>query len=207
MSVSRATAWLAPSGDWLRGARGIAQLALLVLAVAAIVALAPLAALAAWTPPAGTAPVRIALQAPVPRVFGGVGEEPEREDWRLWTVRPGDTLASLFARSGLDRRDLARVVSSRTHGQRLARLRPGETIRYRVDPEGRLRALAIEPEPSLRVILELEGESLTERSEPLPVETRIGFAAGFPRRRAGRPPRARRSELRQPRQALRCPAL
>ncbi len=178
MTVRNPSVRQAPPGEWLRHARGVARIAFLAAGVATLVAFAPLAALAAWTPPPGSAPLRISLQTPVPRVFGGIPEEPEGDAWRQWTVKPGDTLARLFDASGLDRRDLARILASRSHAQRLARLRPGETIRYRIDAEGRLRALAIEPEPALRIVFELTGEGLTERSERLPVETRVGFAAG-----------------------------
>lgn len=178
MTVRNPSVRQAPPGEWLRRARGVARIAFLAVGVAALVAFAPLAALAAWTPPPGSAPLRIPLETPVPRVFGGLPEEPEGEAWRQWMIRPGDTLARLFDASGLDRRDLARILASRSHAQRLTRLRPGETIHYRVDATGRLLALAIEPEPALRIVFELGDEGLTERSERLPVETRVGFAAG-----------------------------
>ncbi len=178
MVFSDAAARTAPRNEWSRSARGIARLTLLALAVATAIALVPLAALAAFAPAPGSAPQRIPLDPPNPRVFAAAPDPVPDEPWLEWTVRSGDTLARLFDRSGLDRRDLARLLAEATHAARLGRLQPGQTIRYRVDEEGRLRALAIEPEPSLRVILELEDGSLRERAEALHVETRVAFAVG-----------------------------
>lgn len=148
--------------------------------MAAAISLVPLVAFAAWTPEVGVSTIRVALAPPSPRILGDAAAETVEasEDWRNWTVRPGDTMAKIFERSGLDRRDLARILARNGYAQKLARLRPGETIRYQLSEEGRLRALAIEPEPTLRVIFELDDESVRERREALPVETRIGFAAG-----------------------------
>lgn len=179
MVFGDATAHTAPRKGWLRGVRGVARLAMLALGVATVIALVPLAALAAFTPAPGSAPQRMVLDPPSPRVFGAAASDAKPEElWHEWTVRSGDTLARLFDRSGLDRRDLARLLAEGTHAARLARLQPGEKIRYQADEAGRLRALAIEPEPSLRVIFELEDGSLRERAEALPVETRVGFALG-----------------------------
>ncbi|MEE4384451.1 MAG: LysM-like peptidoglycan-binding domain-containing protein, partial [Pseudomonadales bacterium] len=101
--------------------------------------------------PAGS--VDFVLGPAVPAVATGAEEAPAPEaeapapaavvasPWATVTVRPGDSLARIFSREGLSPGDLQAVLDSDAAAKRLARIHPGEELRYRTDDAGRLVAL------------------------------------------------------------------
>jgi murein DD-endopeptidase MepM/ murein hydrolase activator NlpD len=101
--------------------------------------------------PAGS--VDFVLGPAVPAVATGAEEAPAPEaeapapaaavasPWATVTVRAGDSLARIFSREGLSPGDLQAVLDSDAAAKRLARIHPGEELRYRTDDAGRLVAL------------------------------------------------------------------
>ena len=62
-------------------------------------------------------------------------------EWKDVEVRPGQTLAQIFASQGLSARDVHDVVSLDENTKRLARIYPGDTLSFRFSPDGELAAL------------------------------------------------------------------
>lgn len=73
------------------------------------------------------------------------GQETAFQDDDLRTleeiVRSGDSLSRIFARVGLDSRDLHTLVNSGEAGKQLSRLHPGHKLIFQIDSDGKLQTL------------------------------------------------------------------
>lgn len=69
--------------------------------------------------------------------------EPELP-WQEVTVKPGDSLSLIFKRVGLGPRDVHEIVTSAEKTDALGKLRPGQTLSFQIDEEGRLQALSLQ---------------------------------------------------------------
>ncbi len=66
------------------------------------------------------------------------------EGWEAIQVKSGDNLSVIFDRHALNRGDLHRILELKDAAEHLRRLRPGQEIRIRKSPEGRLLELKLE---------------------------------------------------------------
>ncbi len=64
--------------------------------------------------------------------------------WQEERVRSGDSLARIFHRRGLRASELHALLESGSEARRLTRIHPGETLKYRIDDDGRLLAVRYE---------------------------------------------------------------
>lgn len=85
----------------------------------------------------------------LPKEIGAVQDELSAADdlameqprWVEHTVAKGDSLARIFAAQGLEPALLHRIVNSDENARSLARIRPGQTLRFRFDELGELSRL------------------------------------------------------------------
>ena len=92
----------------------------------------------------------LAFAPPAPGIHPGAGESREPEQAALvlqeheLTVRPGDSLYTLFKASGLAREDLAAIVAAGKSTSGLSRLRPGDHITVYTDMANNVQGLTHE---------------------------------------------------------------
>ncbi|RBW51056.1 peptidoglycan DD-metalloendopeptidase family protein [Marinobacter sp. F3R11] len=99
-------------------------------------------------------------------------------EWQTFSIKPGDTLSSLFKKAGFNDGIMLSVIHGKGEADKLQRLYAGETIRFATDGEGEL--VAIELQRSLLESLEIvkqEGsfEGQTKLREPV---SKPAFASG-----------------------------
>ena len=110
--------------------------------------------------------------------------EPEPSDiqppprWVEHRVTKGESLARIFSAQGLEPALLHRIVNSDKLGKKLARIRPGQTFRFRFDDDDLTRLeLHRNRVESIRVAITDDAIKIDEVSKD--VEKRIGSAAGM----------------------------
>lgn len=102
----------------------------------------------------------------------------ESSRWIEETVKKGDSLSRIFSRMGLSAGLLHRIVNSSKEAKQLARIRPGQSLKVKLDKDGRLLALvhqrsAIE---SLQVLA--DGDGFETRIVERGLETRVAETSG-----------------------------
>jgi murein DD-endopeptidase MepM/ murein hydrolase activator NlpD len=105
-------------------------------------------------------------------------EQPHAAEWREITVKRGDSLAAIFAREGIGSRELHNVLSAGQETRALVRLFPGETVRLRIDAEGRLQEVLydLDTATTLQVLRKEDGFTLGKISHE--IERRTALASG-----------------------------
>lgn len=80
-------------------------------------------------------------------------DESEATNTIQLVVQPGDSLSSLFARAGLQQRDLLHLLDVEAFRGHSRRLRPGQTLTFAIDQQGHLEELAyqVDGERTLRL--------------------------------------------------------
>ena len=81
--------------------------------------------------------------------------------WVEVKVRSGDSLARIFSRNNLSAGVLHRITHSSKEAKKLARIKPGKTLRFRLDDEGNLLELIYQKSPMRSVQILPDGESFT----------------------------------------------
>lgn len=79
--------------------------------------------------------------APEPEI---VTQAKPEQPWRTFTIRSGDSLASIFNKAGLSPRELHEVISLGADTAVLGKIMPGQSIRIRKTDAGKLQDLAYE---------------------------------------------------------------
>jgi len=127
--------------------------------------------------------IRIPLRIPPPRSPAApaqTAKEPKESEGEWWehTIRPGDTLSSLFARAGLKPAVLHRVTSSSIETSALSRLKPGQHLQLRLTADGGIAELrhTIDPRRELRVTR--NGSGFDSRLIEHELERRLQHASG-----------------------------
>lgn len=131
--------------------------------------------LAASAELAGTA--QLTDPEPVPETASTLGVAPD-ENWTRAEVRKGDSLSLIFARHGLNDRDLHRVMSSDKATQALKKIHPGDSIRLLVDADGALQALAYDVGEASTLNVVRTDDSYTAHIIDRPLEMRTAQASG-----------------------------
>ena len=65
----------------------------------------------------------------------------EHDDWRIITVEPGDTLASIFSANGLSALTTHKIVTLSEHTKSLRNIKPGEKIHLLLNEQQKLRQM------------------------------------------------------------------
>jgi murein DD-endopeptidase MepM/ murein hydrolase activator NlpD len=102
----------------------------------------------------------------------------EATQWTSITIERGQTLGEIFARLGIDSRQLARLVAAAPSADSFTRLRPGDRIGIRRDDTGKLLALQLNVDSDTRRIVEINGDKVSERTIDRPLEKRVRAASG-----------------------------
>lgn len=99
--------------------------------------------------------------------------------WLEHTVGKGETLASIFKQQDLSPTLLHKIVSCNPQAKNLARIRPGQKLRFALDEENRLQRLILDRSriSSLQISRTAEGFDAKEVSRP--VEKRYTSATGI----------------------------
>jgi murein DD-endopeptidase MepM/ murein hydrolase activator NlpD len=124
------------------------------------------------TPPAQTQPA-VDLHAET---------EPETADTTSWLehrIASGDSLARIFSQYDLDKRVLHGIVNSSEDAKTLADIRPGQTLRLRLDESKTLTRLELQRSPveTLRVSIQADDYEFERLNKS--VERRVTTAAGL----------------------------
>ncbi len=98
--------------------------------------------------------------------------------WLEETVASGDSLALIFSRLGLSPQDLHQITHSGEEAEQLTSIRPGESLRIRVDQQDRLQELIYRPNPVESLHITQEGDSFQARTETKELEQRKGYLSG-----------------------------
>lgn len=96
----------------------------------------------------GAAPITLPLELPESHIETStaqpVQETADDAQWHTLTVKRGDTLTDLFARVGINSRELYNVLSLGDETRTLTKLLPGETLKLKRDSDGHLQELLYE---------------------------------------------------------------
>ena len=103
--------------------------------------------------------------------------EAEPADWVEYEVKPGDTMARVFASLDLGADVLARVLASGPEAKRLADLRPGQLLRIRRDENGDLADLVHERSSVETLRVEAGDDGFAVAVDEKPVEVRTHAAS------------------------------
>ncbi|MES9874448.1 MAG: peptidoglycan DD-metalloendopeptidase family protein [Candidatus Sedimenticola sp. 6PFRAG7] len=98
--------------------------------------------------------------------------------WVEEPVKSGDSLARIFSRLGLSANLLHRIVHSGKQAKELASIRPGETLRVRLDDEDNLLELIHRRSPILSLQILPEGESFSAQLIERDLEKRTATVSG-----------------------------
>ncbi|GAB4358252.1 MAG: peptidoglycan DD-metalloendopeptidase family protein [Gammaproteobacteria bacterium] len=99
-------------------------------------------------------------------------------EWRILTVRRGDSLAALFAKNGLSAGELQRILRLGKAVSDLKRVYPGNEIRVATNHEGLIQKLILKTSPTRKLVVTREGEAFTAETQVREYEIRLAHASG-----------------------------
>ena len=102
----------------------------------------------------------------------------DQAGWIRITVKPGQTLAAIFADLGLTARDVHNVVHVDERTRKLTRLYPGDTLRFRLAEDGALEVLEFQYDESTRLRIVAQPQGLTSETIAADLEVRVQEASG-----------------------------
>ena len=98
------------------------------------------------------------------------------DQWQLEVVKKNETVGEIFSRLRLSATELHRVLSFSDNTAKLAKVFPGEQIAFQIH-DGDLQALQFDANEKERVLLKIDGETLTEKLIARSLETRVSYAS------------------------------
>jgi murein DD-endopeptidase MepM/ murein hydrolase activator NlpD len=98
------------------------------------------------------------------------------DQWQVETVRPNETVGSMFERLDLSAKDLHRVLHFSAETQGLAKVFPGAQIAFKIKA-GQLAALQFEADDAHRVLVNVDGEQIKQQILARKMETRTVYAS------------------------------
>ena len=115
-----------------------------------------------------------------PGMVGGVYATPDDADrWTRYTVKPGQTLADIFADLGYSRSVLERVANATRSSRSLGALKPGEPLAFLTAAPGRLGAMQFDSDEATRVVLRVADDNgIYLQRVPRALERRMRLASG-----------------------------
>ena len=93
-------------------------------------------------------------------------------------VRSGDSLYRIFGRTGLPQTDLQHLLASGSDGKKLRRLRPGQSITFRREPDGRISRFHHEVDRLTTVEFTRAGDGFTSRVVTRDYDRHIAVKSG-----------------------------
>ena len=127
----------------------------------------------AATPATATSTTEVATSQTQP-----TATQPAKLRWVEHTIRSGETLSSIFSRRELSAATLHRILSTGKEAKRLARVKPGQRLRFGLDADGQLVELTyrIDPTRSLRALR--DGDDFVTEFRERPAEIRATHTSG-----------------------------
>jgi murein DD-endopeptidase MepM/ murein hydrolase activator NlpD len=110
-----------------------------------------------------------------PALQATAADEPE---WQSVSVRPGQTLGSIFQQQGLSATDLSRLLEQQANASALCHIHPGDEFAFQRRRDGSLRAVRFDRSDRARVTVEFAGDALHETVVDRLVERRTHVAHG-----------------------------
>ncbi len=111
--------------------------------------------------------------------IGGYGAQAdEQPEWRVVSVRAGQSLSDIFREQGYSASDLHRALDSQNDASPLRRIRPGQEFAFQAGADGALTAMRFERDDATRVVLRFDSDGISETTEGRAVERRTHVAHG-----------------------------
>ena len=114
--------------------------------------------------------VQVQVQPPPPAPLPGT--------WVEDKVKSGDSLARIFSRNNLSANLLHRIVHSSKEAKKLALIKPGETLKFRLDEDDNLLELVYQKSPIRSVQILPDGEGFTLNEIERKLESRVTRSSG-----------------------------
>ena len=96
----------------------------------------------------------------------------------MLTVHAGDTITALLRKHVADWRDIARTIAGNDDAAALYSLRPGETVKLRVDHTGRFLELNYQIDARAALRVTSSGDSVSIDRETRQLESRVAYISG-----------------------------
>mgnify|MGYP000644417081 CR=1 FL=1 len=93
------------------------------------------------------------------------------------TVRRNETLGNIFSRLGLSATQMHRLLEESESVRALTQIHPGDQIAFRIPQEGQLTALQFDKSESQRIVVEIEGDKVSERIIERELERRTQYGS------------------------------
>ena len=131
------------------------------------------------TPPSAprqdvAAPLRVSLSRPRTATPPRISDD--AADWRTARVKRGENLSLIFSRLGFSAAELQSILSLGHGVDRLKRLYPGDELRYRAGPDGRLEALRYRVDEAHSLAIDRQDAGFSVSTITHPIEHRQRFA-------------------------------
>ena len=98
--------------------------------------------------------------------------------WLEEKVKKGDSISRIFSRMNLSANLLHRIVNSGSEAKKLARIKPGETLKVKVNGEGSFLGLILERNAITSLNIQAKDDGFHTRTVERGLETRIASASG-----------------------------
>ncbi|MDR2013992.1 MAG: peptidoglycan DD-metalloendopeptidase family protein [Rhodanobacter sp.] len=105
--------------------------------------------------------------------------EVAQPNWRIVTVRAGQSLSDIFREQGIGARELQRALDSQKDASALRHIRPRQEFAFAFDANGTLSALRFERGDATHVVLHFNAGGVTESDQERTVERRTHVAHGI----------------------------
>lgn len=100
------------------------------------------------------------------------------ENWRVITVRSGQSLGDIFAHQGVSATTLQTILDDSSYAKALHRIHPGDEFAFQFNRESQLQALRFDRDEQTRVTLKLSGKTIEQVIEERPIERRLHVTHG-----------------------------
>ncbi len=119
-----------------------------------------------------------ALPAPVSALESDLYLASDAEaGWQVVTVRRNETLGNIFSRLGLSATLMHRLLDASESVRALTQIHPGDQIAFRIPQDGQLTALQFDKSESQRIVVEVDGDKVSERTIERELERRTQYGS------------------------------
>ncbi len=99
------------------------------------------------------------------------------DGWQVVTVRRNETLGNIFSRLGLSATSMHRLLDASESVRALIQIHPGDQIAFRIPKAGQLTALQFDRSETERVLVEIDGANVNERTIQRALERRTQYGS------------------------------
>jgi murein DD-endopeptidase MepM/ murein hydrolase activator NlpD len=97
--------------------------------------------------------------------------------WQVVTVRRNETLGNIFGRLGVPSTLMHRLIDESESVRALTQIHPGDQIAFRIPKAGTLTALQFDRSESERILVEIDGDTVSERVIERQLERRTQYGS------------------------------